>query len=96
MAAHAGHPKSSGRARTAGRPHRRATDRDGRRSRPLILFYVGAIITHPRVRDYSPQFGMALGFLLLNAAALVLVLTSAKRVFGLVLSDDLLAVAEPA
>jgi hypothetical protein len=36
----------------------------------LILFFVGAIITHLRARDYS--FGLATGFLLLAVAALAL------------------------
>jgi hypothetical protein len=36
----------------------------------LILFFVGAIITHLRARDYS--FGLAIVFLLLAVAALVL------------------------
>ena len=36
----------------------------------LILFFVGAIITHLRVRDYS--IGLAAAFLLLAVAALVL------------------------
>jgi DoxX-like protein len=36
----------------------------------LILFFVGAIITHLRARDYS--FGLAVGFLLLAVAAVVL------------------------
>jgi hypothetical protein len=40
----------------------------------LILFFVGAIITHLRVRDYS--IGPAAGFLLLAVAALVLGLVS--------------------
>jgi hypothetical protein len=42
----------------------------------LVLFFVCAIYTHLLARDYSPQFGLAIGFLLLNAAALVLVLVS--------------------
>jgi hypothetical protein len=42
----------------------------------LILFFVCAIYTHLLARDYSPQFGLAIGFLLLNVAALVLVLAS--------------------
>jgi hypothetical protein len=41
----------------------------------IILFYVGAIITHLRVRDYS--FGLAAVFLLLSAAALTLRLVAA-------------------
>jgi hypothetical protein len=36
----------------------------------VILFFVGAIITHLRVRDYS--FGLAAAFLVLAMAALVL------------------------
>jgi len=36
----------------------------------LILFFVGAIITHLRAQDYS--FGLAIVFLLLAVAALVL------------------------
>jgi hypothetical protein len=40
----------------------------------LVLFFVGAIITHLRARDYS--FGPAIVFLLLAVAALVLRLAS--------------------
>src|SRR5437588_12922108 len=40
----------------------------------LILFFVGAIITHLRAHDYS--FGLALVFLLLAVAALVLRMAS--------------------
>lgn len=36
----------------------------------LILFFVCAIYTHVRASDYSPQFGLAIGFLLLAVAAL--------------------------
>jgi hypothetical protein len=36
----------------------------------LVLFFVGAIITHLRARDYS--FGLAVMFLLVSVAALVL------------------------
>src|SRR5882762_4885419 len=36
----------------------------------LILFFVGAVITHLRAQDYS--FGLAVAFLLLAVAALVL------------------------
>jgi len=36
----------------------------------LVLFFVAAIITHLRARDYS--FGLAVVFLLLAVAALVL------------------------
>ena len=42
----------------------------------LILFFVCAIYTHIRARDYTPQFGLANGFLLLNIATLVLGLSS--------------------
>jgi hypothetical protein len=40
----------------------------------LVVFFVGAIITHLRTRDYS--FGLAVVFLLLAVAALVLRLVS--------------------
>jgi len=40
----------------------------------LVLFFVAAIITHLRARDYS--FGLAVVFLLLAVAALVLRVTS--------------------
>jgi hypothetical protein len=40
----------------------------------LVLFFVAAIITHLRARDYS--FGLAVVFLLLAVATLVLRLTS--------------------
>jgi DoxX-like family len=43
----------------------------------LILFFVCAIYTHLRAGDYSAQFGLALGFLLLAVAALVLDLATA-------------------
>ena len=43
----------------------------------LILFFVCAIYTHMRAGDYSPQFGLAIGFLLLAVAALVLDLATA-------------------
>ncbi len=42
----------------------------------LVLFFVGAIATHLRARDYSPQLGLAIGFFLLAVAALVLGLAS--------------------
>jgi len=42
----------------------------------LILFFVCAIYTHVRARDYSPQFALAIGFLSLAVAALVLGLAS--------------------
>jgi hypothetical protein len=38
----------------------------------LILFFVCAIYTHLRAADYSPQFGLANGYLLLAVAVLVL------------------------
>jgi hypothetical protein len=38
----------------------------------LVLFFVCAVHTHLLARDYSPQFGLAIGFLLLAVAALVL------------------------
>jgi hypothetical protein len=40
----------------------------------LVLFFVGAIVTHLRARDYS--FGLAVVFLLLAVAALVLIVAS--------------------
>src|SRR6266581_2439853 len=40
----------------------------------LILFFVGAIITHLRAQDYS--FGLAVAFLLLAVTALVLRLSA--------------------
>jgi uncharacterized membrane protein len=43
----------------------------------LILFFVCALYTHLRASDYSPQFGLAIGFLLLAVAALVLDLATA-------------------
>jgi len=42
----------------------------------LVLFFVGAIVTHLHARDYSRQFGLAIGFFLLAAATLVLSLAS--------------------
>jgi hypothetical protein len=44
----------------------------------LILFFVCAIYTHMRAGDYSPQFGLASGLLLLAVAALVLDLATAE------------------
>jgi uncharacterized membrane protein len=44
----------------------------------LILFFVCAMYTHVRARDFSPQFGLATGFLLLALAALWLVLAMAQ------------------
>ena len=43
----------------------------------LILFFVCALYTHVRASDYSSQFGLAIGFLLLAVAALVLDLATA-------------------
>jgi hypothetical protein len=40
----------------------------------LVLFFVCALYTHVRASDFSPQFGLANGYLVLNLAALVLVL----------------------
>jgi hypothetical protein len=42
----------------------------------LILFFVCALYTHIRASDYSPQFGLANGFLALAVASLVLRLAS--------------------
>jgi len=42
----------------------------------LVLFFVCAVYTHVLARDYSPQFGLAIGFLLLAVATLVLDLAS--------------------
>jgi hypothetical protein len=42
----------------------------------LILFFVCAVYTHVRASDYSPQFFLANGFLLLAVATLALDLTS--------------------
>lgn len=42
----------------------------------LVLFFVCAIYTHVRAGDYSAQFGLAIGFLGLNVAALALLLPS--------------------
>ena len=44
----------------------------------LILFFVCAIYTHLRAGDYSPQFGLAIVFLLLATAALVSDLATAE------------------
>jgi hypothetical protein len=43
----------------------------------LILFFVCALYTHLRAGDYSPQFGLASGLLLLAGAALGLDLATA-------------------
>lgn len=42
----------------------------------LVLFFVCAIHTHLLARDYSPQFGLAIGFLALDVATLTLGLVS--------------------
>jgi DoxX-like family len=42
----------------------------------LILFFVCAVYTHVRARDYSPQFGLAIGFPSLAVAALILGMAS--------------------
>jgi hypothetical protein len=42
----------------------------------LVLFFVCAVYTHLLARDYSPQLGLALGFLGLAVAALALGLPS--------------------
>jgi len=44
----------------------------------LVLFFVCALYTHVRASDYSPQFGLAIGFLLIAVASLVLGLTSSS------------------
>jgi hypothetical protein len=36
----------------------------------LVLFFVCALYTHVRAGDYTAQFGLAVGFLALNVAAL--------------------------
>ena len=86
VADHVGRPQSSRCARTAGR-HRRATDRDDHRAISMaaavigtaaavgvIVFFVGAVITHLRARDYS--LAPATVFLLLAVTTLVLGLAS--------------------
>jgi hypothetical protein len=42
----------------------------------LVLFFVCALYTHVRAHDYSSQFGLAIAFLALAVAALVLGLAS--------------------
>lgn len=42
----------------------------------LILFFACAVHTHLLARDYSAQFGLAIGFLLLAAAALASMLAA--------------------
>jgi DoxX-like family len=43
----------------------------------LVLFFVCAIYTHIKAGDYSAQFGLAIGFLAINVAALSLSLPPA-------------------
>ncbi|MFD1935020.1 MULTISPECIES: DoxX family protein [Nonomuraea] len=38
----------------------------------LVLFFTCAVHTHLLARDYSPQFGLAIGFLVLVVSTLVL------------------------
>jgi hypothetical protein len=40
----------------------------------LVLFFVCALYTHVRASDYGAQFGLAIGFLALNVAALAVAL----------------------
>jgi hypothetical protein len=42
----------------------------------LVFFFVCAVYTHVLARDYAAQFGLAIGFLTLAVAALVLKLVS--------------------
>jgi hypothetical protein len=42
----------------------------------LVLFFVCAVYTHVRASDYSAQFGLANGFLVLTVATLVLDIAS--------------------
>lgn len=44
----------------------------------LILFFVCAVYTHVRAGDYSAQFGLANGYLVLSAAVLVLTLAAQR------------------
>jgi hypothetical protein len=44
----------------------------------LILFFVCALYTHVRASDFSAQFALAIGYLVLAVAALVLVLAVAQ------------------
>jgi hypothetical protein len=44
----------------------------------LVLFFVCALYTHVRASDFSPQFGLAIGYLVLAVASLVLVLAVAQ------------------
>ncbi len=42
----------------------------------LVLFFVCAVYTHVLARDYSPQFGLATGFLALATGFLALATTT--------------------
>jgi hypothetical protein len=42
----------------------------------LVLFFVCALYTHVRAADYTAQFFLAVGFLAMASASLVLTLTS--------------------
>ena len=65
------HPQDSGRGRTAARLI--GVSLIGTAAAiGLILFFVGAVYTHVRASDYSTQFGLAIGFLSLAVATLVL------------------------
>src|ERR1700687_888495 len=44
----------------------------------LVLFFVCAIYTHIRASDYGAQFALAIGFLCLNTAALILALNTMR------------------
>jgi hypothetical protein len=44
----------------------------------LVLFFVCAVSIHLRAGDYSPQLGLAIGFLLLAVASLALGLASSR------------------
>jgi hypothetical protein len=46
----------------------------------LVLFFVCALYTHVRASDYSPQFFLAIGFLLLAVATLVLGMASSYTI----------------
>ena len=46
----------------------------------LVLFFVCALYTHVRASDYSAQFGLAIGFLALAVAALVLGVAASYQV----------------
>jgi hypothetical protein len=46
----------------------------------LVLFFVCALYTHVRASDYSPQFFLAIGFLLLGVATLVLGMASSYTI----------------